>query len=62
MLYLDKQKRKMRAERSKLPAKDTGPKQPADYKRYTDQGMGGSREDNKRSRANNSWDSRLRNN
>lgn len=40
---------------------DTSAPRPVDYKQYIDEGIAGSREDNKRSRANNSRDSRLRN-
>ena len=57
------EQRKLAAQRYRksLPARDTGPHQPQDYHRYIDEGISGSREDNKKTRNKNFSDLRRRN-
>ena len=57
------EQRKLAAQRYRksLPVRDTGPHRPQDYRRYINEGISGSREDNKKTRNKNFSDLRRRN-
>lgn len=58
---LEQRKLAARRYRKSLPARDTGPHQPQDYRRYINEGISGTREDNKKTRNRNFSDLRRRN-
>ena len=58
---LEQRKLAARRYRKSLPARDTGPHQPQDYRRYINDGISGTREDNKKTRNRNFSDLRRRN-
>ena len=58
---LEQRKLAARRYRESLPARDTGPHQPQDYRRYIIEGISGSREDNKKTRNRDLSDLRRRN-